>query len=211
MSEIETVRVAGQDLPKRIEISKQVQATLGHQGVGPRHYWTSFPYDKDAIEVMRQAGGFYDGNNWNLVAHRVEAATNALKQVDEILRSKGIDTNADPAKRAPRAAPKKQARSLVKLDDDIKPGEILKVKKKFVMVERLGAPFVGEPKYARWGKPELVGETIRYVYHRPATEDELDLAEQAMREAEEARAEAEASAEPDDAQVDDSQDMEPGM
>jgi hypothetical protein len=99
--------------------------------------------------------------------------------VDRILRSKGIDTDADPETWRAVKAPEKLARTLVRLDDGIAAGTILSVKKGPAMVERMGAPFVGEPKYARWGKPELVGSMLRYAYHRPATEAEIELAAEA--------------------------------
>ena len=179
MTEPETVMCYGEKTPVSIRISTQVYARLGPQGIGHRHYTAQFPYDKDAVDIIRMSVGAHyapESGGWQLRAGYPGRVERVLEEIDDLLRRKGINTDADPAEKPDRGAPVKMDRTIVRLEDGVLAGAVINVKKGPVMVERLGSPFIGDGKYARWGKPELVGATLRYAYHRPATEAEIQIA-----------------------------------
>lgn len=175
--------------PERIDIAPDVYAVkLG------LYYHIKFPYNREAVEVMRMVATAHyarEMNGWAARQARHEDIRKALIKIDEILgpdrhAAREARERAAAEKGAKPAKPAKPQRVIVPVEDGVKAGQVLEIKKKHVTVERLGAPFTADSRYARWGKPEMVGAIVRYAYHRPSTEAEIEAFRQEQLEAQEA-------------------------
>lgn len=147
---------------KEIRMSERVYATLLH-----RHYKVEFPFTKEAVDRMRLCPtAFWERSlGWSVSAHKADALRAALTDIEGICKAQGVDTNA-------RDTPLKRSVILHNVDQAAPP--FLEGEKGLEKVVRLGAPFVASRALAKSTGLKISGKMVRYAYHRPASEIELD-------------------------------------
>ncbi|MBW3243326.1 hypothetical protein KUV57_11520 [Epibacterium sp. DP7N7-1] len=163
--------------PERIDISPDVYAIK----IG-LYYHITFPYSQEAVNIMRKVATAHfspEMKGWAARGSRHEDIREALGEISKTLNanrnavSRQRDTYAAKSRSKPDK-PVKPQRVLVPIEDGLRAGDVLELKKKHITVERLGTPFTADSRYARWGKPEMVGSLVRYAYYRPSTEAEIE-------------------------------------
>ncbi|WP_027234300.1 hypothetical protein [Leisingera caerulea] len=167
--------------PERIDVAEDVYAVK--TGL---FYHIAFPYHPQAPDIMRSVKTAYfvpETKGWTARIIRHQDIYHALCKIDALLpadrhekrRAREAATAGESGQRKAGKKPAaRQQRILVLASDDVCETQILEVKGKHVTVERLGTPFMADRKFAKWGKPELVGKLVRYAYHRPSTEAEIE-------------------------------------
>ena len=169
---------AGDAIPDRIDVAARVFATRNRT-----HFVLSFPWHPEAQALVRQwvsAHWHKPSGGWLMDAHRHEAVRKALEEVSVLLRERGVEVDA-PEPRAPthpgRAAAGAAGPSRIKVADDgtVTAGSLLETGAGWLVVERLGASFIAGSG-GRNGRAASPGKLMRYAYHRPATEAEIEAA-----------------------------------
>lgn len=153
--------------PERIEVSEDLVAIRLN-----RTYSLRVPFRRSATDIIRTVPtAFYDAGSrtWSVSAIKHEELERAMRRMDEAMGHRAME----PAP-APQEAPKKSQKVLVPLSEGHVVGQVLTDRKRPVTVESLGDVFPGPARLAQWGKRDLVGKPVRYVYHHPSTEAEIE-------------------------------------
>ena len=164
------------EIPDRIEVAARVHAIRNRS-----HYVLSFPWHPEAPGLVRQwvsAHWHKPSGGWLMDAHRHETVRKALEEVAALLRDRGVEIDAPMEGKAGNsgaAANGAAAPARIKVPDDgtVTAGSVLETDAGWLVVERLGASFIAGSG-GRNGRAASPGKLMRYAYHRPATEAEIE-------------------------------------
>lgn len=138
-----------------------------------RHYTLRFPFCREGTEIVRSlptarwspAGG----GEWSIDAFQYRGLRKAMLRIASLLPDTKI---------AKTQSGNLDIKVTVLLERGLICGDLLHYKRKPVIIDRLGSPFLADARWARHAKGELVGKQVRYAYCHSASPAEIALIEE---------------------------------
>lgn len=136
--------------PRLIEVAPDLYATKFNNT-----YLLTFPFNKDALEIIRNlSAATYDGRQWTVSVRNRDILERTMIRMNEAIGE--------------RVAPVEKTRCMLPVSAGHEKGDIVEHEGKVMVIEGFGRPFTPNK---RRGKPEP--EPMRYAYMLPATEAEI--------------------------------------